>query len=480
MPMFKKVNHIILLVFAMLFCQKINAQITNSAINFLEADPDSILEKSTFYTIRNIILSGNKKTKSYIVEREYQMVPGTSYSLYELKKLLRRTKEQIINSTLFVSADVDTANVGNNLVDVLIEVKERWYIFPLPNFSIIDRNLNVWVKEYKASLDRVNLGATFKHYNFSGRNDKLSVGVIGGYSQLISFSYSQPYMDKYLKKGFNLGLSYSRNRELFFKTDSNKQQFFRSKDFNKQLFKFAAGYSYRNLASTIRFYSNISINTDKIDDKIAILNPNYFGHGKTKVTYVDLSASVVFLHADYNPYPLRGWYATAYASQRFAQGLNFFQMGGRFLKSYPIPKKTSFTFHASGTLKHQNESSFYNSRLLGYADYMRGYEYYIMDGTVGGILKATLRQKILDFRLKNIIKHKNYNNIPVKVFLKSYADIGYAHLKNPGTNFLNNRLLRSGGFGLDIMTIYDIIVKLEYSFNQIGQSGFYIHSQIDF
>jgi outer membrane protein assembly factor BamA len=460
------------------FCVK--AQLANTAVNLLNADPDTLIEKSVFYTVRNIILSGNKKTKSYIVEREYQIVAGNKYSLYDLKKKLRRTKEQIINSALFVTADVDTVDIGNNEVDVKVEVKERWYIFPLPYFSLIDRNINVWLRDYKASLERVNIGATFKHYNFSGRNDKLNIAVIGGYSQLLSLSYSQPYTDKQLKQGFNASISYSRNRELFYKTEANKQKFIRYDDFSKQLLRVSAAYSYRNLSSTFRFAAGIGFGKDKIDDKILAINPNFFANGKNSNTFFDISTSAAFLHADYIPYPLRGWYATTFVAQRFAKDLGYLSFGGRYLQAVPISKKLNYTFQASATVKLQHDSSFYNSRLLGYGDYMRGFEYYIMDGSAGGIIKNTLRYKVLDFRVKNLVKNKNYNNIPVKVFVKSYADIGYAYMKNKGSNFLNNRLLRSGGFGVDIATIYDIILKLEYSFNQIGQSGFYIHTQIDF
>ena len=50
----------------------------------------------------------------------------------------------------------------------------------------------------------------------------------------------------------------------------------------------------------------------------------------------------------------------------------------------------------------------------------------------------------------------------------------------PGLNTLNNKMLFSGGIGIDIVTIYDVSIKLEWSFNQIGQNGLYLHKKNNF
>ncbi|MBK6381936.1 MAG: hypothetical protein IPF69_00450 [Chitinophagaceae bacterium] len=50
-----------------------------------------------------------------------------------------------------------------------VEVKERWYLFPVPVFKPIDRNLNQWLVEQNASLDRVNYGIKLYYNNVSGK-----------------------------------------------------------------------------------------------------------------------------------------------------------------------------------------------------------------------------------------------------------------------------------------------------------------------
>jgi len=40
--------------------------------------------------------------------------------------------------------------------------------------------------------------------------------------------------------------------------------------------------------------------------------------------------------------------------------------------------------------------------------------------------------------------------------------------------------LRTAGIGLDIVSIYDFVFRLEYSFNQFGDKGFAFRTRGDF
>ena len=64
---------------------------------------------------------------------------------------------------------------------------------------------------------------------------------------------------------------------------------------------------------------------------------------------------------------------------------------------------------------------------------------------------------------------------------KAFGDFGYAYKRpTPGTTFFNNKPLYTFGAGIDMLTIYDIVFKAEYSFNQRGESGFFFHTKSDF
>ena len=53
-------------------------------------------------------------------------------------------------------------------------------------------------------------------------------------------------------------------------------------------------------------------------------------------------------------------------------------------------------------------------------------------------------------------------------------------IKNPGNSLLNNKLLHSWGLGVDMVTAYDIVFKMDYSFNQLGGNGLFFHVSTDF
>jgi hypothetical protein len=48
------------------------------------------------------------------------------------------------------------------------------------------------------------------------------------------------------------------------------------------------------------------------------------------------------------------------------------------------------------------------------------------------------------------------------------------------SNKLSNTLIRTAGIGLDVISIYDFVLKIDYSVNQLGDKGVYLHGGINF
>jgi len=74
---------------------------------------------------------------------------------------------------------------------------------------------------------------------------------------------------------------------------------------------------------------------------------------------------------------------------------------------------------------------------------------------------------------------KKNDKIPFTFFAKTYTDFGYSYSKY-NTSSLNNKLLYSGGFGVDMLTFYDFTIKFEYSFNQLNEKGLFLRFQSGF
>ena len=111
--------------------------------------------------------------------------------------------------------------------------------------------------------------------------------------------------------------------------------------------------------------------------------------------------------------------------------------------------------------------------------FMQGYENYVIDGVAGGYVKATfakqLFRKILRLPAPKWETLKALHSLPVRIYAKAFINAGYSYQQHTGTNSLNNRMLYSGGLGLDIITLTDLVIKLEWSYNLLGQNGVYLH-----
>lgn len=446
--------------------------------------PDSI--KSV--VIADTRVSGYKKTKLYIIEREIPFKKGDAIPAEELQKRLELCRQQLMNTSLFVDVEVKVARRSKELVFIDVNIKERWYLFPLPYFKIVDRNFNVWWNEHKRSLDWINYGLKFMHNNVSGRNDKLNIWLINGYTQQASIRYQNPFLDKSLKHGMNVGFAYARNREMNVRTDLNKPIPYETedKDFLRRQIHFDLAYSYRPAIKT-RHNFRIAFTNEVIHDSVFKENPKYFGNNATQVTYLDFSYNIQHFNVDYIPYPLKGFMGDAYFNKRgLSSKTNMWQVGGKGTYTMPVFPTSFLQFQGAGMLKLPFDQPYFNQGMFGGSDfYMRGLEYYIIDGVAGGFGRATAIQKALDFKVRNVLNVKGHDKIPFRVFVKAFGDAGYAYSKNPGNSMLNNKLLHSYGVGLDVITFYDIVMKFEYSYNPYEpvkdrKWGFFLHTKSDF
>lgn len=467
------------LLAAALFCigTIATAQIVRDTLHVPAPQP-----RGPLLTINDIVITGNKRTRSFIVMREVPFRAGQELSENELNALLVLTREQLMNTSLFVDVNPHVALHAGNEVTIAVDLKERWYFFPLPYFRLVDRNFNQWWVEQKRSLDRVNYGIKFTQNNITGRNDNLDVWLINGYTQQVTLRYDLPFFDRQLKRGFNIGIISSTQKEINYATGDNKQLFFKQEDVTKKALRFDLTYSYRPDVRQ-RHYFRVSYNDESVADTILKINPNYYPELSTHFRYVDFNYTYKYYNVDYISYPSRGFLFEGNLYRRGITGNDgLWQLTARAVRAVPLAKKTFLHLEGLAMLKAPFKEYFVNERMFGYGYFqLRGLEYNVVDGVFGGALKTTLHKEVLSFILHNPFKSKTHDRIPFRIFMKAYGDLGYAYTPNPNlTNTLNNTLLRTWGFGMDIVSIYDFVFKIEYSFNQLGKNGLFLQTRNDF
>ena len=481
--MWKAQIHTILLALACLISSKGFSQLGNE-------DPESLSDQrspgdTTVYrpfVIRDIIITGNKKTRPYIIERELLFQRGDSVNLSELVSKFERSKELLLNTALFHEVLISLQRFQGYDVYIAIDVKERWYIFPIPYFKPVDRNLSEWVKQ-GFGIDRVNYGFKFSYYNFTGRNDRLKMWLITGYTKQIQFQYDLPYIDKALKYGFRVNFSFATNKEVNYATIDDQQQFYKDSASSRTLSKaYNAGIEltfrpYIKTRNTIK----IGYVYQQVDSAITVLNPEYFKDGATIASYPEITYKVEFNNVDYTPYPQKGFMGEASIMKRGLNSkMNMWQLGYRGSLNYKLSPKASYSFASNGMLRFPFDQPYTNQRMFGYNDfYLRGLENYVIDGLAGILIRNTFRRQVFAFNINSPF-NTSIQKIPFQFFAKTYADAGYSYNKSSDANYLVNRMMYTAGFGIDMKTIYDVILRFEYSFNQKGENGFFFHVKNDF
>jgi outer membrane protein assembly factor BamA len=455
------------------------------------------LPDSSEIKIGAVTIIGHKRTKDYIVYREIQFKAGSKFYKSQLLAEIEQARLNVMNTQLFLEVIPGIEIAGDGLIHVLFTLKERWYIFPAANFKFIDRNLNQWWYEQNRSLERINYGVKFHWDNVSGRRDKLSFTFNNGYSRKYELFYEQPFADRKLETGFLAGIFYTQTRQINYATNnSNKQVFYPlsdrlTKDFVRTTFRAETGVTIRKGVKH-RHTFRLNYVDEKIDDAVnqIILDSlvkgyrPYFTNFASRQKFGELSYSYQFFNVNNIAYPWNGLAVSCGLFQRGlgAKGMNLWQASVKTGKFFEIKKKTSISLIGHSMIKLPFQQPVYNMSALGYGDwFLQGLEDYVIDGVLAGILKASVRQEVLNINVPTfLIKNEKYKKIPFKFIVKTYGNIGGSYLPYFTDNLLNNKLLYTGGFGLDVLSYYDFVAKIEYSFNQLGQKGLFLHLRKEF
>jgi outer membrane protein assembly factor BamA len=432
-------------------------------------------------TIRSITIQGNNKTKNYIIQRELPYRIGSIVAADSLEAMNTLAQHQLVNTSLFNEVKVESIMVDSTTADVLIHVKERWYLFPIPYFRWVDRNFSQWWNQQNRSLDRVNYGLNFRQSNFTGNNDRLVIGLITGYTQQAIVRYQIPFIDKKLQWGIGAGVQYYTQKEINYNTIADKQVFYKSNQILRDGFRANANLTYRPSLFE-RYNFQLGVGEENIANEAFLKAPQLLPNFSTSMRYVDFTIGYAKTKFDYNAYPTKGTSVDIAWYQRLANNapLSSFQWRNIWAHSF---NKTNFIFTETNTqIKFLPNQNYLDQKLLGYGNLqMNGLEYYVVDGNAATVGKFAFHHKIGTITLRNPVTKKFLPEVKYHFWLKLFTQLGYVYSEKAlNQNKLSNTLLRTAGIGVDIISIYDFVFKIDYSVNQLGDKGLYLHGGINF
>ena len=437
------------------------------------------MELSKTVKIREIHFHGNDITRRSVLLREMGLYEGEIILTDSIPGLMWQDRLRLLNLTLFNEIDMHVEKLSAYEVDLHIHVKERWFIIPELSFQLADRNFNQWWVEQHHDINRINLMLAAEDKNFRGTLETLTAYAQIGYTQKLMLNYMRPYIDKAQKSGIGFSVSYATNRQLFYTTDSNKQVYagtYTGPVLSHQ-FEGALIYSYRP-AYAVKHFFRAGYKDYTVADTIRQLNKDYFSDSSRKAKMLEFVYRFELNKADNWDYALTGFKMVVNATSRIGfEGLKNQNILVVEAGIYNNPfRKWYFDAIFRGRLMFPERQPYALEEGLGFqSNFVRGYEYYVINGSHYGILHLDLKRELVNHTFKGI-PVKYFSAIPLRFYPKVFADLGYIRQIDAGNSFLSNRLLYSAGIGCDIITVYDFKIRLEFAYNHLMQKGLYLHT----
>lgn len=245
--------------------------------------------------VNSIYIIGNQKTEKEIILRELDFITDYFYDWETFLGILKADQQKIFNLRLFNEVEITPLRTGPEEVEILIAVKERFYILPSVIFELADRNFAEWWTNQQRDWSRVNYGIKINHANVGGRNEKLRFSGQLGFTKGLEFIYSKPYIDRKQKHGLSFQLSYRDQKTVPIASRFNRQIFYTSalEEVIRKNFATALRYTFRRTFYNFHLLT-LGHSTTWVSPKILEENPNYFLQSDNRLSYSFFQYS--FLH----------------------------------------------------------------------------------------------------------------------------------------------------------------------------------------
>jgi outer membrane protein assembly factor BamA len=435
--------------------------------------------------ISRIVVEGNTRTRAYVILRELSVhegsvVPQDSIDIIKEQNRLRVYNLQLFNEVTITTTPVETLQAdssGNRLIVLHIAVRERWNIIPTVTVQFADRNFNTWWVEQDHDLRRIMAGLTVTDKNFRGNLEQLAVTVQAGYTQKLGLSYMRPYINKRQTNGLGFSFSVSQSQQAHYATDSDKLVYAGIYSGPVILRQAEGGISYiYRPAYASRHMVQLSYKDYSVNDTIVKLNPEYYADNSKAAKFLELYYRYEYNGVDNWSYSLRGVKLVSQAVVRKGfEGLDFqsyLNVEAGWFKSI-APRWYVATVFRGRAMYPAKQPYYFRGGLGTQTDYVRGYEYYVIDGSHYGLLRLDLKRELYNRSYKLHLKY--FTNIPLRIYPKIFADAGYIDGDRSHNNFLANTVMYSIGAGVDVVTLYDIKIRFEFAWNHLKQNGLYLH-----
>lgn len=431
----------------------------DSLVNTYVQNPE--LLDSLKLKIRAILVSGNKTTQDYIIIREMTLKENGYFTVEGLQQSILN----IYNLRLFLKVDIIPIPISTNEIILNVDVRERWYIFPLPQAGMEDGE---WSKKW--------LGLTLLWSNFRGRNETLLIQSKFFYNPAIAAYYSVPWIGDNLHLGITGGIGYSktRNQSLLTLGEHNGSGTLSADDPNFDNIRFFTQLSLaKYISMSFNFFTELNYNYLRVTQYAP--NRTISPAGKDK--YLGIGFGINLDQRNIIEYSTRGYYIrTCYTRFGFIdKDINYGQYSFESQSFLPIVFSKKFFITLASriftSLSIGNTIPYYNHVYLGYGDdYVRGWLKKAYEGDDKLTFYNELRIPIFTPRYVNSSKLPVIKNMPFISNLELrhglYATLIYdvGSIWNNYERFDKVHFINGAGIGLNAVLPFGYVCRLEWTF----------------
>jgi outer membrane protein assembly factor BamA len=397
--------------------------------------------------IDTIIISGNERTKDYVILDEMTLKPDSALTL----KAVEFDRNRIYSLGLFTRVDMFYDSLdGTRFLNV--DVGERWYLIPVPLFGFRD-----------GDTKKPFYGAGLLHNNVGGRNQKLFASVVLGYNPSASIFFSDPLIDRTHNLFFSGNLFYSRVR--------NRSQI--ASEITGDFDELHYGGDL-TVGKRLSLYeaTNITIgyNTVRVED----YEPGRTVSSSGRDNFLFATLGYAYDSRDLREYASMGTFASLYLTKYgFGESKLSYTRFGTDLRRYtPIPYNLVLVARVFGSYVSGGLVPTYARTFFGYGERIRGHFNTVFEGENLAGSTIELRYPLIGprtFLFTALPLPAEFSVWRFGMSLELFADAGATWFAN---KVQWNSFAAGYGGGVVFLLPYGYVVSTEYAFNEYRKGQF--------
>lgn len=403
--------------------------------------------------VDSIRIQGNESTKAFIIMSELTFQTGELIDSSQL----HYNRDRIYSLGIF--NQVQLYFDKTDTTTLVIDVKEAWYIWPIPFAELVDKD---WTK--------VSYGVDLFVKNFRGLNENFRIRGALGYNPGFRFYYDIPY----LLRELGIYASFQGQSDLFNNpNEAAAEEAGHNFDVKHQSGSATVGKRLDNFR-----WASFTVALDHFlyPDWVQLNQKKDFTIPSVSISYRSDTRNLV-------QFPTEGQlFAAGYTYRGFGfNGFNYGKIAAEYRKYLPL--ENGFTLKTRGAVQALtgNRYPYHDFVFLGYGEKVRGHFSDQREGSAGIFTSVELHYPwIKDYTIEF--------NIPVipkklqtyQTSLYSYIFVDASNIKRVKSEFTGRETLLGFGAGLAIVVLPYRVSSIELAFNERGKIEFLFQLDVSF